>query len=552
MKALKKNIELELIIGFAFLLCTTTLWSQKTTLAAPDTFRQHFIKQVRPYLNGVSWVKDLVKLDTTPSQRNLMLKLLTHFDEDWLQTAQCSKRVPDEWVSYWDAVGSELDYDFFPYYYFHEKRICHVLGIMIRDSSALVWALENNDTTVIALTKLGVSRNQGTVFLNLQQLSTEYHYEPKAQTLVRIDQDSDFKLPKYIQGKFYKHHRDGEPIGSPTAIINDSLVFAMNRWWQIQYKGKANIDYYRGYRIWAIEQKTRRPGCFLIENKGYGGQNWALSLTIESSPTDSWQNYFQLGEKEFVDPLNNIRSTIRTIKFVFLALISAAIAALTYHFVTRNQRRQQRQTQMSLAGLRAQLNPHFLFNSLTSIQDLMNQDNKAAANRYFNEMAQLLRYVVDSSTEEYTSLASELAALEKYCSLEALRTPFSYEFDLHPDLDLHNLEIPTMLLQPFVENAILHGLRPSQGSKQLKISLWPESGDRVGISIIDDGIGIEESKSRQLSIQTKRSHQGIHTTEKRINLINQGKKHKIMLRIEDRSQLKPNQTGTQVQLSIPV
>lgn len=552
MRTLKKSIELDLIIGFAFLLCTSSLWGQKTAVAAPDTFRQHFIKQVKPYLNGVSWVKDLVKLDTTPSQRNLMLKLLTHFDENWLQTAQYSKRVPDEWVSYWDAVGSELDYDFFPYYYFHDERICHVLGIMVRDSSALVWALENNDTTVIALTKLGLSRNQGTVFLNLQQLNTEYHYEPKAQTLVGIDQDSNFQLPKYIKGKFYNHHRDGKPMGNATAIINDSLVFAMNRWWQIQYKGKANINYYRGYRIWAIELKTRRPGYFLIKNEGRGGQRWALSLTIESSPTDSWQNYFQLGEKEFLDPLKPIRKTIQTIKLVFFALVSAAIAALVYHFVTRNQRRQQRQTQMSLAGLRAQLNPHFLFNTLTSIQDLMNQDNKPAANRYFNEMAQLLRYVVDSSTEEYTSLASELAALEKYCSLEALRTPFSYEFDLHPDLDLHNLEIPTMLLQPFVENAILHGLRPSQGAKHLKISLWPESGERVGISIIDDGIGIEESKSRQLSIETKRSHQGINTTMKRIDLINQSHKQKIMLKIEDRSQLKPNQTGTQVQLSIPI
>jgi len=552
MKALKKSIALELIIGFAFVLCTTTLWSQKTTLAAPDTFRQHFIKQVRPYLNGVTWVNDLVKLDTTPSQRNLMLKLLTHFDEDWLQTAQCSKRVPDEWVSYWDAIDDESNYDFFPYYYFYKARICHVLGIMCRDSSALVWALENKDTTVIAITKLGVSRHNGDVFLNLQRLLKEYHHEPKAQTLVESKSEKDFKLPNYIQGKFYEHSSSGKPIGKVSAVVNDSLVFAMNRWWQIQYKGEISTGIHRAYRIWAIELKTRRPGYFLFEERVYGGRNWALSLTIESSPTDSWQNYFQLGEKEFVDPLNNIRSTIRTIKFVFLALISAAIAALTYHFVTRNQRRQQRQTQMSLAGLRAQLNPHFLFNSLTSIQDLMNQDNRPAANRYFNEMAQLLRYVVDSSTEEYTSLASELAALEKYCSLEALRTPFSYEFDLHSDLDLHNLEIPTMLLQPFVENAILHGLRPSQGAKHLKISLWPESGDRVGISIIDDGIGIEASKSRQLSIQTKRSHQGIHTTEKRINLINQGKKHKIMLRIEDRSQLKPNQTGTQVQLSIPV
>jgi sensor histidine kinase YesM len=145
----------------------------------------------------------------------------------------------------------------------------------------------------------------------------------------------------------------------------------------------------------------------------------------------------------------------------------------------------------------------------------------------------------------------QLAALKKYCSLEALRTPFDYHFDIRSEIDLQNTEIPTMLLQPFVENAILHGLRPSSIPKDLQISMWPEGEDRIGISIVDNGIGIEESRDRQLA-NYKRSHQGISTTQKRIELLNIGKKQKIVLKITDRSQLKPNQTGTLVQLSIPV
>lgn len=553
MKALKKSIELELIICFLMLLCCCSpLWGQNKAQITPDSFQQHLIRQVRPYLNSVTWVKDLLKVDTVMSDRTLRLGLLPHFDENWLKTARCSKEVPDEWISSWSPLGIELSFDIFPHHYLRKLKICHVLGFMHRDSTALMWALENGDTTVLALTKVGVHSHPEAVFLNVQPLIKRYYYEPETQTFTQLDVNEGKSVPNHLLGEYKEHSKYENQQDKFTAMLNDSMIYAMNRWWKIQYKGEIQANHRRAYRIWAKELKTRRPGYFLIKEFGYGGRKWALSLTIESSPSREWQDYYQLGEKQFINYERRLKQVENTSKTFLFSFLFTAMAALAFYFITRNQRRQQRQTQMSLASLRAQLNPHFLFNTLTSIQDLMNQDNKPAANRYFNEMAQLLRYVVDSSAEEYTSLASELAALEKYCSLEALRTPFSYEFDLHPDLDLHNLEIPTMLLQPFVENAILHGLRPSHGSKHLKISLWPESGERLGISIIDDGIGIEESKSRQLSVQTKRSHQGINTTEKRIDLINQGKKHKIMLKIEDRSQLKPNQTGTQVQLSIPV
>lgn len=410
----------------------------------------------------------------------------------------------------------------------------------------------NFDTTVIVLNRVGFQSGHNDYLLDVYTLSKQYHVEPQVQTLYLQAKKGKQEMPDYLKGEYLDHTGKRRRKPELTAIINDTMVYALNRWWQIQYKNEVDVAIKKGYRIFAIDLKTKRPGYFLLREKGLGGRKWSLSLTIERSPVVGRQDYFELGEKELKDPLQAVRLFIRILGISsFLTFLAVALGT-TYHYFMRNKRRQQQQAQISLAGLRAQLNPHFLFNTLTSIQDLMNQDNKPAANRYFNEMAQLLRYVVDSSVEETTNVASEVAALEKYCSLEALRTPFDYHFDIRPELDLQNIEIPTMLLQPFVENAILHGLRPSSFPKELYISMWPEGEDRIGISIVDNGIGIEASKASSQSTNFKRSHQGISTTQKRIELLNLGKKQKIALEITDRSHLKPNQTGTLVQLSIPV
>ena len=324
------------------------------------------------------------------------------------------------------------------------------------------------------------------------------------------------------------------------------MVF--NHEWSILHQSGIDAIVGPAYRILAKNKETQELGYFTIKIAGSPGVTWQLSLFQPEQKT-----YFVIGERKMKDSYKYQRLAKKILYYLAIIIGSgSALVLVIVYFVQRRRKHQQLRTQMALSGLRAQLNPHFLFNTLTSIQDLVNQENKSAANRYFNEMAQLLRYVVDSSVEETTNLASEVAALEKYCSLEALRTSFDYHFDIRSEIDLQNTEIPTMLLQPFVENAILHGLRPSSIPKDLQISMWPEGEDRIGISIIDNGIGIDASEASHQDSPLKRSHRGINTTRKRIELLNIGKKQKITLTIADRSQLKANQKGTLVQLSIPI
>ena len=159
---------------------------------------------------------------------------------------------------------------------------------------------------------------------------------------------------------------------------------------------------------------------------------------------------------------------------------------------------------------------------------------------------------MDSAAHEFVLLKDELEALRKYCCLEALRTPFDFSIQVDPLVDQENVEIPTMLLQPFVENAILHGLRPSHGPKNLCIKVEQRSPQLLNIAIEDSGIGIEEALRRQQNRDPNRGHQGMAMTNQRIDWLNVGKSEKIALHIQDRNQISPTHTGTLVQLSIPL
>jgi anti-sigma regulatory factor (Ser/Thr protein kinase) len=383
----------------------------------------------------------------------------------------------------------------------------------------------------------------------LYKLGNEKFQEPESQYVYRRKRTLEQAIHPDLYGKYVRSSSMLLPISKSTAVLGEHKVTALKRNWIIKSRGEVFLRGRRAFRVYAWGEKTGIPGYFLIEKPNLIQQSWRLYLSLELSNLANQDSFFDLGSKF-------VKGSPMQFLLPFILILSALLIGLILYGLYRRRvnvmQKEQARTQLVLSGLRAQLNPHFLFNALTSIQDLVNQDNKTAANRYFSEISQLLRYVVDSSNESFMPLAAELSALERYCALEALRTPFQYTLAVRPEIDQQNVEIPTMLLQPFVENAILHGLRPGTEPKELKISIWPEGDDRIGISILDNGIGIEESQRQKDGLQGNRGHQGMATTQKRIDLLNQGKKEKITLRITDRSSFQQRLTGTIVQFSIPV
>ncbi|QNN41999.1 sensor histidine kinase [Pedobacter roseus] len=164
---------------------------------------------------------------------------------------------------------------------------------------------------------------------------------------------------------------------------------------------------------------------------------------------------------------------------------------------------------LQLDSVRSQLNPHFLFNALAGIQTLMNKNEIDNANRYLTKFARLTRNVLDH--KELISLTSEKTLLDDYLQMEQLRFGFQYQITASPDLDVENIEIPAMLLQPFVENAVKHGIAAKGGDGKIEIDFTKKETDVI-LSVKDNGGGFDTAKDY--------AGLGLALTKNRISLFN--------------------------------
>jgi len=147
---------------------------------------------------------------------------------------------------------------------------------------------------------------------------------------------------------------------------------------------------------------------------------------------------------------------------------------------------------LQLESVRSQLNPHFLFNALAGIQNLMNKNEIDNANRYLTKFARLTRNVLDH--KDLISLTAEKTLLDDYLQMEQLRFGFQYNISASPDLDVENIEIPAMLLQPFVENAVKYGVAEKGSNGQIEINFIKVDADLI-LSITDNGTGFDTAKN---------------------------------------------------------
>lgn len=175
---------------------------------------------------------------------------------------------------------------------------------------------------------------------------------------------------------------------------------------------------------------------------------------------------------------------------------------------------QQQTAQLKLKTIRSQLNPHFMFNALSSIQNLMNKNELLPANHYLSKFAGLTRKVLNNSEQEMISLQEEIQLTEDYLQMEQLRFGFQYQLEIDPKIDTDNIEVPPLLLQPFIENAIKHGitLLKEKGKILITISL---QGKNLSLKINDNGKGFDVNE------QGGKSSFGLKLSQERIALLNQ-------------------------------
>lgn len=206
-----------------------------------------------------------------------------------------------------------------------------------------------------------------------------------------------------------------------------------------------------------------------------------------------------------------------------------------------------------MKALKAQMNPHFLFNAFNSIQEFIILNNRELASDYLGKFADLMRLYLDHSREKSISLENEINATSLYLELEKIRfeDTLTYSIEVAKNIDTSSLKIPPMLIQPFIENSLKHGLLHKKDKRQLKLKFELEK-ETIICSVEDNGIGRKASAA--LNEKRLKKHQSFATsaTQNRIELLNIGRTKDISLQIIDLTDEAGNALGTKVEIRIPL
>jgi competence protein ComGC len=236
-----------------------------------------------------------------------------------------------------------------------------------------------------------------------------------------------------------------------------------------------------------------------------------------------------------------------------LLCFSIALALKNQEIEQEKQRIQSKLAEAEIAALRSQMNPHFIFNSLSSINNFMLDNDSPQASFYLTKFARLIRLVLENSRTEKVLLANELHALELYLEMEALRfkEKLTYVIQIDPSVSPDFTEIPPLLLQPYVENAIWHGLMHKKQGGTVTIRINQIDENLLHISITDDGIGRERAEELKSRSATRQKSFGMQITSERLNAINTIFKTKTRITVEDLTDTEGSACGTKINLMIP-
>jgi hypothetical protein len=244
--------------------------------------------------------------------------------------------------------------------------------------------------------------------------------------------------------------------------------------------------------------------------------------------------------------------------FLLLLLSSSSILFLSYR--NRQQRKknaaenliQKQLATLEQKALQAQMNPHFIFNSLNSIQQYVLTNNVEDANRFLTIFAGLIRETMENSTSGKISLNKDIAYLEKYLALEKMRfgNSFNYQIKIEGIEEIDMIEIPFMLLQPYVENAVRHGVRYLKYGEGLIELIFEKNGDVISCRIRDNGMGREASSKIKSKQHIEYQSRGMELTQRRTDILNKLEADKIDIHIVDIIDSKGSIAGTEVIITI--
>lgn len=260
-----------------------------------------------------------------------------------------------------------------------------------------------------------------------------------------------------------------------------------------------------------------------------------------------------------IEKIRNEKQQTNNLLLMGLILVVVTSVFLILYFRQRHQKKRavekaetvHQMAELEMQSLRSQLNPHFMFNSLNSIQTLIMKEQTDKSQSYLSRFARLLRMLLENTESPFIPLRKEIDFLQLYLSLESLRVPdMQYSISTDHALDTEQILIPNMFLQPYVENAIWHGLSHKETDKQLQIRIYSENGT-MNYEIEDNGVGRKKAGELKSFFSKQHQSKGMELLNKRIKLLN--KEYSSTIQTEVTDVMKNNEVaGTLVTIKVPV
>ena len=317
-----------------------------------------------------------------------------------------------------------------------------------------------------------------------------------------------------------------------------------------------NESYSVSYKINNSEWKTLDLNDKNLKLYSLASGNYTIQLAInhDNLKIDLQTIQFEIKKPFWLKPI-----FLFGFGFVFLGLIYALYKFQIRKLEKRNQlllekvNLEKNLNQSKLKAIKSQMNPHFFYNALNTIQSFILSNEKKQAVSYLSKFSNLTRTILEMTEKETISIAEEVKTLSLYLDIEKARfeEDFNYHILVDDEIDAENIKIPTMLLQPYVENAVKHGLLHKLGKKAVTIHFQKET-EHIKISIDDNGIG--RQKSTELNAIKNKNHNSFATEamQNRVNLLNQYNQKNISIQYIDKTNLNNQPTGTSVVFEIPI
>lgn len=325
----------------------------------------------------------------------------------------------------------------------------------------------------------------------------------------------------------------------------------------LEEKGKAVEAISRAYQVLGNpEEALKRYQEFVTLSEEIHGRKETelLARTERIQELETVQRQVTLLEKDrdlserTIEALKEDEARQRSISLALAVGLIILLGGTVLLLRTSRQKRVANQL-LTLRSLRSQMNPHFIFNALNSVNNFISKSDDRSANKYLTEFSMLMRQVMENSQEDLIPISTELNILNRYVKLEHLRfkDKFDYTINVDEKLDVEAFQVPPMLIQPYIENAVWHGLRYKETSGVLNIDFW-QDGDDLLVRVEDNGIGRKRSKELKTANQKMNRSTGMKNINERLKIVNKLYKAKVDVQVTDLDQ--DQQTGTRVEIRI--